>query len=288
MSAGSTPWREDGVVFGAAGDLQVGIVTRPGTVASSDTGVVIVVGGPQYRVGSHRQFVMLARALAVQGHAVLRFDVRGMGDSAGEPRGFEALHDDIAAAVNLLQERCPTVHRFVLWGLCDGASAALLYLERTLDPRIAGIVLANPWVRSSHIQARAQVKSYYRSRLRQREFWAKLVNGEIAMRSLSGFVRALALSIGAAPRAQVSSFQQRMLDAWDRFDRPTLLLLSGRDHTAREFIEQVGTDERWRACAARPWVERVDLPDADHTFSESRERLAAEQATARWLGRQFA
>jgi len=30
-------------------------------------GVLIVVGGPQYRVGSHRQFVLLARYLAERG-----------------------------------------------------------------------------------------------------------------------------------------------------------------------------------------------------------------------------
>ena len=45
-------------------------------------GVVIVVGGPQYRVGSHRQFVLLARQLAAAGIATLRFDCRGMSTAA--------------------------------------------------------------------------------------------------------------------------------------------------------------------------------------------------------------
>ena len=51
-------------------------------------GVLIVTGGPQYRAGSHRQFVLLARFLAARGMAVLRFDYRGMGDSEGAPRDY--------------------------------------------------------------------------------------------------------------------------------------------------------------------------------------------------------
>ncbi|KAB8057318.1 hydrolase 1, exosortase A system-associated, partial [Janthinobacterium violaceinigrum] len=57
----------------------VGILSLP--AAPGPRGVLIVTGGPQYRVGSHRQFVLLARALAAQGVPVLRFDLRGMGDS---------------------------------------------------------------------------------------------------------------------------------------------------------------------------------------------------------------
>jgi alpha/beta superfamily hydrolase len=48
--------------------------------------VLVIVGGPQYRAGSHRQFTLLARSLAEQGFAVLRFDYRGMGDSTGAMR----------------------------------------------------------------------------------------------------------------------------------------------------------------------------------------------------------
>ena len=48
-----------------------------------------MVGGPQYRVGSHRQFTLMARAFAAAGYPVLRFDYRGIGDSEGESRGFE-------------------------------------------------------------------------------------------------------------------------------------------------------------------------------------------------------
>ena len=71
------------VVFSCGGDQLVGMV-HP---AAARLGVVIVVGGPQYRVGSHRQFVLMARDLAREGYPVLRFDYRGMGDSDGAVRG---------------------------------------------------------------------------------------------------------------------------------------------------------------------------------------------------------
>ena len=63
------------------GESLLGVLHLP--ITPRDLGVIVVVGGPQYRAGSHRQFVLLARALADAGHAVLRLDVRGMGDSTG-------------------------------------------------------------------------------------------------------------------------------------------------------------------------------------------------------------
>ena len=66
---------------------------------------MILVGGPQYRVGSHRQFVLLARALARGGVPTLRFDYRGMGDSEGERRGFESVAGKVAAQVSIQNMR---------------------------------------------------------------------------------------------------------------------------------------------------------------------------------------
>lgn len=103
---------EHALTFDCAGAALQGVLACPARPAA--TGVLIVVGGPQYRAGSHRQFVLLARRLATAGYAVLRFDVRGMGDSEGEAGGFEALSDDIAAAADALQAACPSVRRIVL------------------------------------------------------------------------------------------------------------------------------------------------------------------------------
>ena len=83
--------------------MLTGILSQP--EQASDTTVIVVVGGPQYRVGSHRQFLQLARHLARQGYPVLRFDGRGMGDSSGLLRSFEEIDDDIGAAIGTCWRR---------------------------------------------------------------------------------------------------------------------------------------------------------------------------------------
>ncbi len=174
-------------------DQLIGILHRP--ERARPRGVVIVVGAPQYRAGSHRQFVLLARHLADAGYPVLRFDYRGMGDSEGDFVGFEGVKEDIKAAIDHLFTQIEELRDIGLWGLCDGASAASFYAIG--DPRVSGLVLLNPWVRSETTEARARIKGYYAPRLITREFWAKLVRNEL---DLSGSIRDFlgSLAVGAA------------------------------------------------------------------------------------------
>ncbi|MDB5850134.1 MAG: hydrolase 1, exosortase system-associated [Rhodoferax sp.] len=287
-------YAEEPLVFTCADETLVGILSAPASDAT--TGVVIVVGGPQYRAGSHRQFVRLARTLASAGHAALRFDYRGMGDSSGNARDFLNVTQDIRAAIEALQRRLPTVSKIVLWGLCDGASAALLYCRETQDQRIAGLCLVNPWVRSEASLARTQVKHYYAQRLMQREFWLKLMSGKVAAAALSGLVRSIRLSAGSAGSAgsaasagaiaSNASFQQRMAEAWHSFQGSILLLLSGDDYTAKEFVEYAQTDTTWSAALKQAKVVQHVLDDADHTFSDHAARTRVEDLTRNWLDAQ--
>ena len=290
---------ESPVVFDCHGEALLGVLAQPdvtgGAPNASDLGVLIVVGGPQYRAGSHRQFVMLARALAAAGVPALRFDNRGMGDSTGALRSFEALDDDIAAAIDTLLRLQPQLRRVVLWGLCDGASAALLYLNATGDRRVAGLALLNPWVRSPSTLAKAQVKHYYRERLMQRDFWTKLLRGGVAgqaLRDLLGNLKLATRSTRAAGPGGSSSapepFQQRMARAWAGFGGPVLLMLSERDATAQEFGEACTSDPAWIQALSRRAPQRVLLPGADHTCSDPRAQQAAEAATLLWLRMQLA
>jgi len=50
------------LTFDCDGDACIGVLATGRAPGAARTGVVIVVGGPQYRVGSHRQFTLLARA----------------------------------------------------------------------------------------------------------------------------------------------------------------------------------------------------------------------------------
>lgn len=283
-------YTEEATVFECAGDTLLGILAKPETPAQ--TGVVLIVGGPQYRVGSHRQFVLLARALAAAGYAVLRFDYRGMGDSEGDQRDFEAVSADIDAAIDALQQRLPGVKHIALWGLCDAASAALLYCHHTQDPRVKGLCLLNPWVRSEASLARTQVKHYYLQRLQQREFWLKLLRGGVATKALGSLVQNIRTAFGGASvqasgtsqaGAPQKPFQQRMAMAWHQFPGQILLIMSGDDYTAKEFQEFASADPHWKNYLAHARLQRHEVPGVDHTFSGAASRLQAERLTREWV-----
>ncbi len=271
-------------VFSCADEHLMGILALPD--APLDTGVVIIVGGPQYRAGSHRQFVLLSRALAVAGHAVLRFDYRGMGDSTGDLQTFDAVNADIACAIDTLQAAVPGLRKVALWGLCDGASAALLYCQATRDPRVGGLCLLNPWVRSEASLAKTHVKHYYRQRLKEKDFWTKLLSGQVAWSALSGLLRNLKAarsSKHAGPPGSELPFQVRMALAWASFDSPVLLLLSGNDYTAKEFLDHVATSAAWKGALQKDGLIEHHVSEADHTFSERKFNSVVEKCTLHLL-----
>lgn len=273
---------ERALVFDCEGDRLIGIVSEP-LQARSDLGVVIIVGGPQYRVGSHRQFVHLSRHLAAQGWPTFRFDYRGMGDSEGDLRPFDRVDADIRAAIDALMAARPALRRVILWGLCDGASAAMMYAGS--DPRVAGLAIANPWVRDAQTQAATQVKHYYGGRLLSGAFWKKLLTGGVdigaaAREGTSALLRAFG---SRAPSHGAESFQTRMLTGWQRNAGPALVLISGNDLTAREFLERVAREPAWQAQLAKPTCRRFDLAEADHTFSTATWKSAAAARVSAWL-----
>lgn len=274
--------------FACQGEALIGVLSEPQAPAS-DLGILIIVGGPQYRAGSHRQFVLQARAWAAAGHRVMRFDYRGMGDASGAQRDFEQVNDDIEAALDAFAAACPDLRGFVLWGLCDAASAALLYLQsRPQERRILGLALANPWVRSAEGLARAQAKHYYTQRLREREFWLKLLRGGVGLQALRGlFANVAALLRRPAARAQATgrqlSFQERMALGLRTFSGPSLLLLSGLDLTAKEFLDHTAHAPDWQGLLDGPSLQRVDFTQADHTFSAPADLQAMIEACTHWL-----
>lgn len=264
----------------------LGVLSRPDCTSQPGVvGVVVVVGGPQYRVGSHRQFVLLARCLAQAGYPVLRFDYRGMGDSEGTVQNFDAIDDDISAAIGALQAACPHVKQLVLWGLCDGATASVLYCGATQDARVIGLCLLNPWVRSDATLARTHLKHYYSHRLLQGAFWRKLLAGEFdVLRAIRGLWANVKAS-RERPRTQASlqPFQDRMAMALRHFSGRILLILSANDYTAKEFVEYASSDPIWRGILDRSRLQRVEISGADHTFSSQQWRSAAEQAVLHWM-----
>ena len=289
---------EQALVFDGSQGPLVGILARP--VTDCRAAVLIVVGQPQTRVGAHRMFTDLARELAAQGVASLRFDVGGWGDSPGEALAFERSDRDIAAAASVLRTALPGTPKLWLWGLCDGASAAVLALPAV---RAAGVTpdavcLVNPWVRTEASLAAAMVKTYYLKRLMQGEFWARLLTGRIPVANLvhepmrhlrarfgGGKVGASDGSAGtgdATPAAATPAgpdLPEQLLTQLSAYRGAVYTVLSGNDLTAAETDALMSRDKRWRKRLDRKGA-ILRVPGADHTFSDP-EHWAA---VIRWVG----
>ena len=254
---------ERALSFACGAQRLVGILSLPGQPCSAERGVVIVVGGPQYRAGSHRQFTLLARGLADAGIPVLRFDYRGMGDSEGEIRDFEAVAPDLRAAIDAFFIHQPQLRQVALFGLCDGATAAALYAPG--DARVGALALVNPWVRTEAGAARATIGHYYTGRLREAGLWRKIARGEFRFGAAARSALRNLRSVFA--RAGADALPQRLYARLSGFDGALLVILSGADLTAREFADLGATSRGWRRLLRKPRVTRHDLAGADHTFS---------------------
>lgn len=282
---------ESAFVFTSRGQSLPAILAT--SESASSTGVLLVVGGPQYRVGSHRQFVLLARALASAGIPAMRFDSGGMGDASGPLLNFEQIDADIAAAVDTFFAHQPGLKQVILWGLCDAASASLFYAWR--DPRISGLVLLNPWVRTDAGLAQAYVQHYYLQRFLSSEFWGKLLGGGVDIRgALQGFWSKLQQSRQSSSdrdsnrTAQADSdgslpLPQRMLRGMQRFKGRVLLILSGDDLTAAEFRNLVAASPEWQQQMQKQTVQVQELKQANHTFSRRDWREQVERWTIDWV-----
>lgn len=259
---------ESALVIGEPGAELVGVLARPADAAQAKpVGVVIVVGGPQTRVGSHRQFTIMARALAAAGHVCLRFDYTGMGDSPGPRPDFQKAGPDIGRACDALLAQVPGCQRVALWGLCDGATAAIFYAQK--DPRIATVIAANPWARSEATRAQAIVTEHYGSRLRSGEFWKKLLTGRVnvpatAREVIGNLLRARGTKARGPDEQRSESLPERLLRALSSLANPVRLQLSGKDLTAAEFEVAV----KAAGGAVGSSVSILRLAEADHTFSD--------------------
>lgn len=277
------------LVFSCDNEQLVGVLHH--AAGDSTLGVVIVVGGPQYRAGSHRQFVYLARYLAEHDIPVLRFDYRGMGDSSGHLRGFMHIDTDIRCAIDTLQTEQPNVSSVVIWGLCDAATAAALYAPS--DSRVKGLILANPWVYSEHGAAKAYLKYYYVQRIFSQEFWRKLTTGKVdfssSLKSIGNMLKnalaGRAPKNGAPPVGVADEHAQEPSEdlvtlvgnSLSQFTGHINVILSGNDLTSAEFSDASRSNRPLRRLMTRENVKQIQLPNVDHTFSRQKWRGNVEE-----------
>ena len=232
-------------------------------------GLLIVSGGNEIRCGAHRGMARLAAEIAAEGHPVLRFDRRGIGDSAGTNGGFESSAPDIAGALDAFYAACPNLCTVTAFGNCDAAAALLLH--RPLPDRLSFLILANPWTIDEAVEAEASgslpppaaIRSRYAARLRDGREWRRLLRGGVDLHKLARGIRA-ALRRPAPASTPLAARIARALHAID--DRNVTILLADGDRTADAF------SALWNSAAcdaprARPWVQTHRHSGGSHSFA---------------------
>jgi exosortase A-associated hydrolase 1 len=199
-------------------------------IGAATTGLLIVSGGNEIRIGAHRGMAQLAGEIAAQGFPVFRFDRRGIGDSEGDNGGFEASRADIVAALAAFRAEFPDMQRVVAFGNCDAATALWLHQPLTIDV----LVVANPWLLEPSADAPppATTRAYYARRLRDPRAWGGLFKGAVNLRRLFGSLRT------ATQRDALSSLATRVAAQIAQHPVPTRILLAEHDGTAVAFKAQ--------------------------------------------------
>lgn len=248
------------IEFPCAGETLFGTLDK----APGSTGLLIVSGGNEIRIGAHRGMALLAQRVAEAGHPVFRFDRRGIGDSTGENGGFETSGDDIAAAAAVFREAAPHLTRIAAFGNCDAATALVFFHARA---GIDHLVLANPWVieATDDLPPAAAIRARYAERLRDPRELLRLLRGGVNIRKLiSGLSKAFHRG-----SQRSDSLSARLAIAFAQAGDPVTILLAKGDNTAIAFRD---------ACAgsafetARSKIRVKELASASHSFASAADK----------------
>lgn len=246
------------LTFPCGGELLAGSLDT----ADGGTGVVLVTGGTQTRIGSHRMYERLSIMLAENGFPCLRFDRRGVGDSSGDDPGYRDSGADLKAAVEVLRAETK-VSKVIGFGLCDGASTLALHGTAA---GVDGVILTNPWLveEKSGEMAPAAVRSHYRQRLLSPAAWKKLLTGGVNLSKLARSLR----KAGSATDGSLAAEAARGLGG-----RPAGLILATRDNTAIAAAAEIRKDA---FSGLIGWRQEIDTDS--HTFARPGDQEALNAA----------
>lgn len=245
------------IAFPCAGETLVGTLDE----ADGITGLLIVSGGNEIRVGAHRGMALLAARLAAAGITVFRYDRRGIGDSTGENAGFENSAEDMAAAVAAFRAQAPHLTRIVGFGNCDAATALALFHERA---GIDALMLANPWTidQADDLPPTAAIRARYAERLKNPATYLRLLRGGV---DLGKLFKGLS-KLSAKKPDDSGSLATRLKAALAANAKPVRIVLAKGDATAIAFAAS-------EASAVLP-ADMIDT--ASHSFAHEADQIALE------------
>jgi exosortase A-associated hydrolase 1 len=229
--------------------------------APGATGLLIVSGGNEIRMGAHRGMALLAARVAEAGHPVFRFDRRGIGDSTGTNGGFETTAEDIAAAAKAFRDT--GLARIIAYGNCDAATAlAFFHAGATLD----ALLLANPWTigATDDLPPAAAIRSHYAERLKDPKEWLRLMRGGVNIGKVLKGLRKSAQKQSQEPESLAARLGAALASA-----PPTTILLAKGDNTAIAFA-QAFKAPAFEAARARVCIET--LASDSHSFASTSDK----------------
>lgn len=273
---------EQAVLLGQRQAL-IGILTRPAsTERAGDRAVVFLNTGVIHRVGHHRMFVTMARAVARAGYFAVRFDFSGVGDSGPRTDGLSPVESclaDIGEVLDWLEQE-KGIRQIVLVGLCSGADQAILYGHS--DPRVTALVLIDPTIPAT--------SRYYRHYIRQRLIdpsnWIGVLTGRsFILRSLAEELRHMLRP--SRDLRQVTLQNLRFHPVLEQSYRNSvargirMLAAFSQDSTRQTYREQI-----LEAFPNLAFGDRLQLEffrDSDHTFSAKPDRERLVELILTWL-----
>ena len=248
----------------------------------TDAGVLMYSGGYQTRIGPHRKFVKLARAISKSGISVFRFEPRGLGDSEGTVSDVESLENDIKCALDAFHAEYNSLKNVIIVSMCDGASVSLHYADS--DSRIAALVLINPWISRSDHDTTLSIKKYYIDRLLSIGFWPSVIKRRKAYSKMLVSVLKSFNHLIQFQKYDLNTTDSQTIKQYYCFDGSVALMLSGNDIVAAEFqtaMSQSGLHYRSKCIESRRLIAK--FPHADHTFSDKHSYMELETAIVDWL-----
>jgi pimeloyl-ACP methyl ester carboxylesterase len=267
------------------GESLFGILSIPTKASTSNHPTVVILNtGIAHRVGHHRMYVSLARALAAQGYQVLRFDFSGIGDSRPSESGAPLLESnliDIRAALDWLETHFNT-RRFVLVGLCSGADYAVMYSHT--DQRVVGLALLDPYVLKTpryildYVLFRvAKPRSILRFRPSKSRLFHALIGSLLLSKREMGSLRHISFH-GRNARATLEAIYTKNVAAGMQI----LVLCTGIDVAPKNTYEAQFADS-FKNVDFKDQLQARFLRDCDHLFSSPSSRDLLNDLTLTWI-----
>ena len=285
--------REKALLVGAKRSL-VSILTP----AENDNGnlvVLIMNAGLIHHVGPSRLSVHLARRLASDNIASIRFDMSNIGDSSARADHLSVYDLVVMEPIEVMNDlQARGFKRFVLLGICSGAYAA--FHAAAKDPRVTGAIMINPedlGGKKSADMSDAWAQRYWKKSLFSAKAWANLLTGKVNYRRLTAIIagqakKRLSPKRGVPESAATASVQQILTDT---ARRTKLLFVSAQTDVSVEYVasllNNLPTSAQNVSSAAQGQkirnIESMVIQDTDHLFTHTEAQKRLINALCLWL-----